>query len=160
MRSEADVEATIEQYADTVYRICICYLKNHSDCEDLFQTVFMKYMLYDGRFYSEEHKRAWLIRVTANACKDQLKTSFWKRREPLEVLADSATYLTEQQEEVIEAVLGLPEKYRMVFYLFYYEGYSAVEIAEVLHKKENTVYSLLARGRKLLKTKLGGGTDE
>lgn len=160
MRSEEDVEQTIEQYADTVYRICICYLKNRADCEDLFQTVFMRYMMYEGRFYSEEHKRAWLIRVTANACKDQLKTAFWRKSDPLDILADSAVYITEKQQEVMEAVLELPEKYRIVIYLFYYEGYSAVEIAEVLHKKENTVYSLLARGRKMLKTKLGGGTDE
>ncbi|MDO4492199.1 MAG: sigma-70 family RNA polymerase sigma factor [Lachnospiraceae bacterium] len=160
MRSEQDVEQTIDRYADTVYRVCVCYLKNPTDREDIFQTVFMKYMLFEGDFSSEEHRKAWLIRVTANACKDQLKTSFWKKSDPLDVLEDSLPYITEGQEEVLESVLELPEKYRIAIYLYYYEGYSAAEIAEVMDNKENTVYSLLSRGRGMLKKKLGGELDE
>ena len=160
MRSETDVNTTIHTYADMVQRICLCHVKNYADTEDLFQTVFLKYMLYEGAFESEEHKKAWLIRVTGNACKDYLRTNFWKRNQTIETIACFAASADESHQEVLEAVLNLPEKYKDVIYLHYYEGYSAVEIAKILDKKENTIYSLLNRGRKILKEKLGGGIDE
>ena len=156
MRSEEDVVRAVEQYADTVRRICYYYLKNEADTEDIFQNVFMKYMLRDEPFENEEHEKAWLLRVAINACKDYLKSFFRRNTVPLEVLNEVAAEVPEEHREVMEAVLSLPQKYKDPIYLHYYEGYSAAEIGSVLGKKENTVYSLLARGRKRLKEKLGG----
>ena len=85
MRQESDVEQTIGQYADMVKHICFVYMKNESDTEDVFQDVFLKYALFSEPFDSEEHKKAWLIRVTVNRCKDLLAVSsghtpaLWKR---------------------------------------------------------------------------------
>lgn len=156
MRSEYEVNHAVEIYANMIQRICLYYLKNQSDTEDIFQNVFLKYMLHEGVFKEEEHEKAWLIRVTINACKDHLKSLFRHRTIPLEDLAEQATEIPEEQREVLEALLSLSAKYKDVLYLHYYEGYSAIEISRILGKKENTIYSLLSRGRGLLKDKLGG----
>lgn len=156
MRSEGEVNHAVDKYADMVQRICFCYLKNRADTEDVFQTVFLKYMLSDQIFDSEEHEKSWLLRVAMNACKDQLKSFFHRRMVPLEAIAELEAEISEEQGEVLEAVLSLPGKYKDVIYLHYYEGYSAVEIGRILDKKENTIYSLLSRGRGLLREKLGG----
>lgn len=156
MRSEAEVVRAVERYADMVKRICFYYLKNEADTEDVFQNVFLKYMMYDGLFSDEEHEKAWLLRVAINACKDYLKSFFRRNTVSLDVISEMAAEIPEDHREVMEAVLSLPEKYKDPIYLHYYEGYSAAEIGKILGKKENTVYSLLSRGRKLLKEKLGG----
>lgn len=155
MRSECDVNRAVETYANMIQRICFYHLKNKADTEDIFQNVFLKYMLCDKEFKNEEHKKSWLIRVAVNACKDYLKSAFRKKTVPLDALNDKDIYI-EEDKEVLGAVLSLPAKYKDVIYLYYYEGYSAVEIGTILGKKENTVYSLLSRGRRLLKDKLGG----
>ena len=161
MRSLGEVYHAVDKYADTVQRICFCYLKNQADTEDVFQNVFLKYMLSDQRFDNEEHEKAWLLRVAINTCKDQLKSFFHRRMVPLDAIAELETEVSEEQGEVLEAVLSLPGKYKDVIYLHYYEGYSAAEIGKILNKKENTIYSLLSRGRGLLREKLGGdGIDE
>jgi len=156
MRSEGEVTQAVEKYANMIQRICLCSLKNQSDTEDIFQNVFLKYMLHEGIFNDEEHEKAWLIRVTINACKDHLKSLFRHRTIPLEALTEQAAEFPEEHREVLEALLSLSAKYKDVLYLHYYEGYSASEISGILGKKENTIYSLLSRGRGLLKDKLGG----
>lgn len=156
MRSENEVNRAVEQYADLVQRICFYHLRNRADTEDVFQNVFMKYMMYDEPFSNEEHEKAWLIRVAVNACKDLLKSFFRRKVVSLETLYEIPVEVPETHREVLEAVLSLPEKYKDVIYLYYYEGYSAVEIGAICGKKENTVYSLLSRGRGMLKEKLGG----
>jgi len=156
MRSEREVNRAIELYADTVRRICLLHLKNYADTEDIFQTVFLKYALYSGEFESSEHEKAWLIRVTVNACHDLLKSFSHRNTVSLEVLAEESAAEDPENGEVLQAVLSLPKKYKDVIYLHYYEGYSAVEIAKMLGKNENTVYSLLSRARGLLKDMLGG----
>lgn len=156
MRSEEEASRAIELYADTVRRICILHLKNYADTEDIFQTVFLKYVLYSGAFESSDHEKAWFIRVTVNACKDLLKSPFRRRRASLTELEYVSQDLDIEYSEVLETVLSLPPKYKDVIYLFYYEGYTAVEISGILGKKVNTVYSLLSRGKKILKEKLGG----
>lgn len=127
MKSAEELNRAVETYADMVRRICFVHLKNRDDTEDVFQNVFPKYMLYEGSFADVEHEKAWFVRVTINAC-----------------------------TEVLEVVLRLPEKYRNVIYLFYYEGYSAVEIAGISGRKENTVYTWLSRAKDILREKLGG----
>lgn len=159
MRSEQEVNRAIERYADTVRRICFVHLKNRADTEDIFQTVFVKYLLHGEPFASEEHERAWIIRVTLNACKDLLKNFFRSRTVPLEELTDRAMPAETEQREVLQAVLALPVPYRDVIYLHYYEGYTAPEIAGILGKNVNTVYTRLTRARGLLRQALGGEDD-
>ncbi len=151
MRSEQEVCRAVETYADMVRRICFYYLKNREDTEDVFQKVFMKYMMCDAPFRDSEHEKAWLLRVTINACKDDLRNFFRRNTLPLETITELEAEIPEDFRDVLEAVLSLPEKYKNPIYLHYYEGYSAAEIGAILGKKENTVYSLLSRGRRLLK---------
>ena len=159
MRSEEEANRAIELYADTVKRICMVHLKNRADTEDIFQTVFLKYVLSSQFFESPEHEKAWIIRVTVNACRDLLKSFFRTRTVPLDQLPERVKGQKEDYSELLEAVLSLPEKYKDVVYLYYYEGYKAEEIGRLLGKKVNTVYTLLTRARHLLKEKLEGVMD-
>ena len=156
MRSEQEATHAIEKYADMVRRVCFVHLKNYHDSEDVFQEVFMKYVLHDKEFQNETHEKAWMIRVAINACKDVVKGFFRKKVSSIEELTIEPFYLEEEQREILEAVLKLPPKYKNVIYLFYYEGYSALEIAAILNRKENTVYTWLSRAKAQLKTLLGG----
>lgn len=159
MRTEQEVDRAIGQYADTVLRLCMVYLKNHADAEDIFQTVFLKYALSDRVFEGPEHEKAWMIRVTVNACKDLLKSFFRSRTVPLETLAQYTQEMTPGQSGLIEAVLALPKQYREVIYLHYYEGYAAPEIAKILRRNPNTVYTHLRKAKELLRETLGGALD-
>lgn len=156
MRSEDEVNRAIELYSDMIKRICFCHLKNSADTEDIFQNVFLKYLLYKGGFEDAEHEKAWFIRVTVNACKDHLRSLFRHPTIPLEALAKEAASVQTEDYQVLEAVLSLPVKYRNAIYLHYYEGYTAAEIAVILKSRENTIYSHLSRGRSMLKKRLGG----
>ena len=157
MRNEEEVNAAIERYGDTVRRLCMVHLKNEADTQDIFQTVFLKYVLSSVRFESPEHEKAWLIRVTINACRDLLKSFFHSRVVPLEAAA--ACTSDPEDSSVLQAVLSLPPKYKDVIYLHYYEEYTAPEIGRILGKNVNTVYTLLTRARGLLRKKLGGEAD-
>ena len=132
------------------------YLKNDADAEDIFQTDFLKYALHDRPFESAEHEKAWLIRVTVNACKDLLKSFFRSKTVSLGQLPDYLSGLDPERLAVLEAVWALPGAYREVIYLHYYEGYTAPEIAKILHRNPNTVYTHLARARTMLRESLGG----
>ena len=159
MRGEQETAAAIDRHADMVRRLCLIHLKNQADSEDVFQTVFMKYVLSSAVFENEEHEKAWFIRVTINACRDLLRSFFRRRTVPLDELIDLPADAPSESREVLEAVLELPGKYRDVVYLHYFEGYTAPEIAGLMKKNVNTVYSLLARAKKLLKERLGGDED-
>ena len=135
MRSEQEANRAIERYADTVRRLCMIHLKNYADTEDIFQTVFLKYALSSAAFESDEHEKAWLIRVTINACKDLLKSLFHRRTVPLDEILEQPAEMREDHKEVLEAVLSLPQKYREVVYLHYYEGYTAPEIGKIFREK-------------------------
>ena len=155
MRTEEEAGRAIEKYADMVRRICMIHLKNHADTEDIFQTVFLKYVMDDTVFANEEHEKAWLIRVTVNACKDLIRNFFRSRTQPLDEL-QACSHIPEEHIEVLQAVLSLPEKYRDPLYLHYYEGYTAAEIGRILKKNVNTVYTLLGRAKNQLRDRLGG----
>ena len=148
----------MDRYADMVRRLCLIHVKNLADSEDVFQTVFVKYVLSSAVFENEEHEKAWFIRVTINACRDLLRSFFRSRTVPLEELIDLPAEEFDTKE-VLGAVLELPEKYRDVVYLHYFEGYTALEIGQLTKKNVNTVYSLLTRSKKLLREKLGGDED-
>lgn len=159
MRGEQEVNNAIEQYSDMILRLCMVYLKNSADAEDIFQTVFLKYTLYGKPFESPEHEKAWLIRVTVNACKDLLKGFFHSRTISLEDVREYSPEATQEQYAVMEAVWALPKQYRDVIYLHFYEGYTAPEIAGILKRNPNTVYTHLHKGKQLLKEALGGDWD-
>lgn len=162
MRSDDEIKRAIDLYADTVKKLCMVHLKNEADTEDIFQTVFLKYFQSDIIFENDDHEKAWIIRVTINACKDLLKSFFRSKTVTVE------NYLNQQLEidttlknrMILEIVLSLPDKYKNVVYLHYYEGYTAVEISRILNKNVNTIYTLLSRSKKILKEKLGGENIE
>lgn len=156
MRSEQEANRAIEQYADTVRRICTLHLKEYADTEDIFQTVFLKYVLSTATFASEAHEKAWFIRVTINACKDLRKRAFRRYTVSLDRVVEQPALLPPDNREVLEAVLSLPAKYKDVVYLYFYEGYTAPQISQILKKNVNTVYTLLSRSKQILKERLGG----
>ena len=160
MKSEEEAGRAIEQYADMVRRICMIHLKNYEDAEDIFQTVFLKYVLRSEPFDSPEHEKAWIIRVTVNACRDLVKSFFRSRTVSLDQLIEKPQDMPEDHSDILEAVLELPARFRDVVYLHYYEGYSAPEIGRILKKNPNTGYTLLARARQLLKTRLEGVSED
>ena len=160
MRSEQEVNRAIERHADTVRRLCMIHLKNYADTEDIFQTVFLKYVLSSVSFENEEHERAWFIRVTINACKDLLKNFFRSHTVSIDEVLEQPAEIQEDNREVLEAVLSLPARYRDVVYLYYYEEYTAPELGKILGKNVNTIYTLLNRAKKILRKKLGGDADE
>ena len=156
MRSEQETIRAIEQYSDTVRRLCMIHLKNDADTEDIFQTVFLKYVLYSVPFENEEHEKAWFIRVTINACKDLLKSFFRSRTVSLDGMIEQPSTLPPDYKDVWEAVFSLPQKYRDVVYLHYFEDYTAPQISRILGKNVNTIYTLLTRSKQMLREKLGG----
>ena len=156
MRGEQEVEQAIELYSDMIRRICLLHLNNHEDTEDVLQEVFLKYVLHSVGFESKEHEKAWLIRVTLNACKDLKRKLFRHSTVPLEVLSEEAASVVPEQMEILETVLSLPAKYKDVVYLHFYEGYTAPEIGKILGKNVNTVYTCLTRSKNLLRKALGG----
>ena len=123
MRSEVEVTLAIEKYADLVKRLCMVNLKNYADTEDIFQTVFLKYALCSTAFESVEHEKAWMIRVTVNACK-KWHRSPWRKRVSYEEYIAAQPDTTAESREILRAVMELPRKYRMPIYLYYFEGYS------------------------------------
>lgn len=153
MRSEQEVNRVIELYGDTVRRLCMIYLKNYADTEDIFQNDFLKYATSSIKFENDEHEKAWFIRVTINKCKDLLKSFFRNRTVSLDDIVEKPEAIPSDYREVLEAVLSLPQKYRNVVYLHYYEGYSAPQISHILGKNVNTVYTLLTRSKKMLREK-------
>ena len=156
MRSEQEAIRAIERYSDTVRRLCLLHLKNDADTEDIFQTVFLKYVLSSVSFQDEENEKAWFIRVTINACKDLLKSFFRSHTVSLEEVMEQPAQLSPDHRDVLDAVLSLPPKYRNVVYLHYFEDYTAPQISRILHKNVNTIYTLLTRSKQMLRERLGG----
>ena len=138
----------IESYSDMLIRISFSYTKNLSDAEDITQEVFIKLLEKKPSFQSTEHEKAWLIRVSINLSKDKLKSAYFRNTAPLE---GDFIDITKEDNEIIEAVLMLPLKYRSIVLLYYYEDYSISEVANILNLKDSTVGSQLSRARKLLK---------
>lgn len=150
---DEDISNTIEKYGDMIKRISFLYFGNNADVEDIFQEVFLQYYLNMEKINDEEHKKAWLCRVTFNKCKD-LKKSFW-RRNVVSLDNYEVPFENEEQSEIISAVLKLPVDFKNIIYMHYYEGYTIPEIAEILKKNINNVYSLLRRAKCKLKKELG-----
>ena len=139
----------IEKYSDMLIRISYSYMKNLSDAEDITQDVFIKFLEKGPEFENTEHEKAWLLRIAINLSKDKLKSAYFKNTAPLEGDFIDAN---QKDDEIIQAVLSLPLKYRSIVLLYYYEDYSISEISNILNIKESTIGSQLSRGRKLLKS--------
>lgn len=153
------IQSSVEKYSDMVLRIAYQNLKNQADSEDVVQNVFIK-LIKEPKFKDESHMKAWLIRVTINQCKDFNKMAWYRRTESLS--DELMIPFTKEEQGVLEEVLKLSKNYRNVIYLYYFEGYSIKEIANILNKSENTISSQLSRARKVLKNILleGGYSDE
>lgn len=155
METNYDIGMLFEQYSDMVYRIAISYGNNTQMAQDAVQEVFLRVLQKKPRFESPAHEKAWLIRVTVNYCKSMLSSAWIKRTCPL----DDAervfpVFYHEEENELYEALIKLPAKYRIVLYLRYYEEYPVKEIASILHIMPNAVSARLLRAKKMLKQEI------
>ena len=151
-------EQAVRSYADTVTGVCIMRLQNVADAEDCFQNTFTKLYTKSSDFESEEHLKAWLIRVAIHECADYMRKN--RRVVPAEMHKEASVDFDFDRSDMTWALFKTPPKYRDVLYLHYCEQYKIKEIAMILHKKENTVKSLLKRGREILKSIYGGEQSE
>ena len=147
----------IEKYFDMVYKLAVSQTKDVHHGEDIAGEVFLKFLQSKKEFESEEHVKAWLIRVTIYLSKSLFSSSWHRKTVPLEenILAE----MPQEESDVYEQVLSLPKKYRAVIHLFYYEDMSIAEISHILEINQSTVRSQLHRGRAILKEKLKGEYD-
>ncbi len=148
------IETLVETYQNNLYAAAFHVCRNAQDAEDVVQDTFIQYLSKKQEFESEQHIRAWLIRVAINQAKNKT-TSFFRRNSlPLEDYMQTLTFESEESSALFEAVMHLPEKYRIVIHLFYYEDYAVKEIAQILKLTENNVKVRLSRGRMLLRNTL------
>ena len=150
---QEEARAAVERYGPMVYRLALAQTHSAHDADDVFQEVFLRYVRGAPDFTEEEHRKAWLLRVTANCCK-KLHGSFWNRRTV--ALSEAIPARSQGEGELLDA---LPEKYRAVLHLYYCEGYATDEIAAILGRRAATVRSQLARGRALLRDAWKGAED-
>lgn len=148
-------EELLEKYSKLVYRLAYARTHNVHDAEDITQDVFLKYIRLKKSFCSEEHRKAWLIKVTVNAGKSFVTSAWFRHRAELdETQEDTETVDMPEESEIDYAIKELPKKYREIIYLFYYEDLPIKRICDMLNMKESTAKSLLHRARGLLKDKL------
>lgn len=150
-----DPGALARRFAPAVYRLAYARTGSRADAEDVMQEVFLRLVRHKPAFDSEAHARAWLLKVASNCAADLFRLPWRKREEPLE--EDVSAPEEPGEGSVTEAVLSLPAKYRVPIHLYYYEGYSVAEIADITGKREGTVKSHLSRARALLRDKLKEG---
>ncbi len=154
------VQELFEKYQNNLYAAAFNICKNTEDAKDIVQETFIQYYSLRKEFDNEQNIRAWLIRVAINKAKN-INRSFWrKNKKPLEDYMESLTFETPESEELFETVMALPEKFRIVIHLFYYEDYAIREIADILKISESNVKVRLSRGRSLLKIKLQEEWDD
>ena len=147
-------EVIMERYKDNLYSVAFNICRNAADADDVVQDTLLEYHTTEKQFDSEQHIRAWLIRVAVNKAKNVSMSFFRRAGVPLEDYIDTLVFETPEAKDLLEEVLKLPEKYRIVIHLFYYEDYSVKEIAEILRTSESNVKVRLSRGRKILKKSL------
>lgn len=152
MRIETKV--IMEKYKDNLFSAAFNICRNAADADDVVQDTLIRYHTTEKQFENEQHIRAWLIRVAINRAKNVSMSFFRRASVPLEDYIDSLIFETPEAKDLLEEVLKLPEKYRIVIHLFYYEDYSVKEIADIMHISEGNVKVRLLRGRKILKKAL------
>ncbi len=155
-----DICMLVNKYGNMILRLSYAYLKNMEDAEDTVQDVFLKIVEKMPEFNDETHEKSWIIRTTINMCKNKLKL-FWNKNvgsiDDANEIASFDKY--NEDSDVLKAVMALPQKYRVVIHLYYYEEYSTPEIAQLINKNQVTVRSLLHRGREKLKSVLKEAYD-
>ena len=152
-RSKEELADLYERHISMVYQICLMMLKSVPDAEDAAQNVFRKVMEYPKPFRDPEHEKAWLIVTARNECKNQLK-HWWRTQRVSDEVLHTMSWEQPEDGTLWEAILALPERYRMVLYLHYYQGYSSFEVAEILGKNPSTIRTWLVQARKNLKQRL------
>ncbi|MCI9531021.1 MAG: sigma-70 family RNA polymerase sigma factor [Lachnospiraceae bacterium] len=154
---ESRVLECYQAYKDTIFKLAYSYCKDKGQAEDAFQEVFYKFMKRNPQFRDREHEKAWFIRTTINVCKDILKSKWSRMVVQLEEWDGDHAFQDGSGDifdELREAILSLPEKYRVPIHLYYYEEYTVREIAQILHRSESAVQTQLQRGREKLKQKM------
>ncbi|MDR2531691.1 MAG: sigma-70 family RNA polymerase sigma factor [Oscillospiraceae bacterium] len=141
----------LEMHKNTVYRLAFSYLKNIQDAEDVTQEAFLKFYRCDIDFSESENEKAWLIRVTANLCRNYFRANRFKKLVPFDENTAQAPVFMQSDLETLDLLSALKPSYRTVLYLFYYEKYRTSEIAKILGRNENTIRTQLARGRERLR---------
>lgn len=159
LRTDKEIAEIYHRHVKTVYRVCFAYMRKSHDAEDAVQDTFLKMITSMTIFVDEEHEKAWLIRTAINACKDVLK-HWWLKRENIDGYERVESGNDIQADDTFESICALPDKYKAVILLYYYEGYTSVEIAHILCKPTSTIRNYLSEARKLLRKNLGGGFDE
>lgn len=156
-----EYNSCVDKYLKMVYRISFHYFGNREDAEDVSQDVFLKLYSHNTKFESEEELKAWLIRVTTNTCHSYFRNPFRKRKTEIDEKEIENTVGSSSSEQeiinrkvVMDAVMSLPERYRIVVYLYYYEEYSICQISNTLNIKETTIQTRLSRAREKLKSAL------
>lgn len=153
---EINIENVIEKYADMIYRIALTRCGTIENAEDVFQDVFLIYSKKMPKFKSEEHEKAWFIRVTINLSKN-MKNINWNKK--VISLDENIVFETKEEQDIFSIVCELPENYKTVIYLYYYEEYKVKEIATIMQINENTIKTWLSRAREILKDKIEGGFE-
>lgn len=158
-----DFEELYQKYVKLVYRICFLMLNNVEDAQDATQTIFLKLLKENRTFENEEHEKAYLIRSAKNQCKDYLKYWWRAKRSDMEsedVLKNVIYENPHLDDELLTKVLELSEKYRIVLYLYYYEGYKTNEIAKLLNCPHATIRGRMKTAREMLKRRLEETDDD
>ncbi len=149
MELEKDIREAVIKYSDMLYKICIVILCNEQDVQDAIQDTFCRYLEKKPNFRDEEHKKAWLIKVATNICRDMIR---FKVRHPKVSIDEVENILVApEQREILKELLELPVKQKTVIYLYYVEGYHIKEIADILGITEGAVKVRLLRGRKQMR---------
>ena len=152
--SETEIQKIYETYKDLVFRIAMIRLMNEQDAYDVVQTVFLKIIDSVPVFQDAEHEKRWMIRVTCNACYSILRRPWRKHKEYIEEIQKEFYENDLENFCVLDTVLQLPDQYKNIVYLYYYEGYKYREIAEILKEKESTVKMRMKRAKEILKKEL------
>lgn len=156
MDRKSNIKEIYDRNWDSLYRLCLIYMQNQEDACDMVQETFVRLLQYIGQqagaFQDEAHERAWLRTVACNLCKNELSHWWRKKRQEVETMENllEPGAAVGEHGQVLEAILELPEKYRVLLYLHYYEGYSVEELGRMLQERPSTLRSRLSKGRKLL----------
>lgn len=151
--SSESIRELYERNFDTLYRVCYMYMKNIQDTEDAVHNAFLKAIETRKQFESENHEKAWLIRVASNICKNMLMAAC-RKNEPLnDNIPDSN--ISNEAKELLSELSKLPDKLKIPVYLFYYDGYSSEEIGQMLHISSSAVRTRLQKAREQLRNVLG-----
>lgn len=153
-KEKALLEQDFKTYSNMILRIAVQNTKNYHDAEDTVQEVFIRLAKNENAFLDESHKKAWIIRVTVNICRDMNRFAAFKKFQPLEEYPCISSDDEIQRCELLELIRKLPESKRNAVYLFYYEGLTIEEIAKATGKSPGTVGSDLHRARKMLRIEL------